>query len=277
MRRSGQPLYLYGPMGRAQRKKAGEKVPHTRRAKELIPGVNRVGRSRSAHLTHRWKAIEKAKKTAGDKKDQKKDVKLDKPAVDRFVKPAASSDKKAKSRASTEPKWYAADDVKQPVPSRKSNHKLTRLRKSITPGTVLIVLAGRFRGKRVVFLKQLPSGLLLVTGPYKYNGCPLRRINQAYVISTSTKLDIKSIDVKAVDDKFFAKAKVADDKKKNAADFLDAKEKKKKTPLPAARLSEQKRIDSALIAIIAKTANLKSYLKSKFSLRDGQYPHQLKF
>ena len=47
--------------------------------------------------------------------------------------------------------YYCPDDVK--VHKKKAKPGPTRLRKSITPGTVLIVLTGRFKGRRVVFLK----------------------------------------------------------------------------------------------------------------------------
>lgn len=81
---------------------------------------------------------------------------------------------------------------------RKSIHP-ARVRSTLQPGNVLILLAGRFRGKRVILLKHLPQGVLLVTGPFKINGVPLRRVNARYVIATSSKVDLKGIDEKVVE------------------------------------------------------------------------------
>ena len=85
---------------------------------------------------------------------------------------------------------------------------------------MLILLAGRFRGKRVVFLKQLKSGLLAVTGPFKLNGVPVKRVNQAYTLSTSTKVDLKGVDLKKIADETFAKDKKA--KKAAGEKFFDS-------------------------------------------------------
>ena len=48
---------------------------------------------------------------------------------------------------------YPADDVKVHPIKESKKPKITKLRKQITPGTILIILAGRFKGRRVVFLK----------------------------------------------------------------------------------------------------------------------------
>merc|ERR1712151_1391567 len=96
------------------------------------------------------------------------------------------------------------------------------LRSNIVPGTIVILLAGRFRGRRVVFLKQLESGLLLVTGPYAINGVPVRRVNQRFCIATSAKVDLKGADFSKVTDEYFTR----DKKTKSKGMFSGEAEKK---------------------------------------------------
>ena len=158
------------------------------------------------------------------------------PAAEPFPTPSSSRVKKAiggskngKDRevpAVKAPKWYPADDIKAKVPGdREANSRgVAKLKKTIKAGSVLIMLGGRFRGKRVVFLKQLSSGLLLVTGPYQLNGVPLRRVNQAYCISTSASVDVKGADVSKIDDAFFARTKKPKSKKDGEEFFGDADE-----------------------------------------------------
>merc|ERR1712184_118765 len=133
------------------------------------------------------------------------------------------------------PRFYAVDREGKKAKTFKPNP--TKLRKSITPGTVLIVLSGKFRGKRVVFLKQLESGLLLVTGPYKLNGVPLRRMNQAYVIATSTNVGDVSAVAADVTDAEFTKKKASDE-------FFVKEDEQAKPELPEAFKELQKKVDA---------------------------------
>lgn len=171
-------------------------------------------------------------------------------------------------------KWYPADDIKKPVPSRKHVHKPTKLRASIKPGSVLILLAGARRGSRVIFLKQLTSGNLCVTGPYSINHVPIKSVDQAYVIATSTVVDISGVDVSKIDDAYFAKAKMP---KEAAVMEVDTPGDGKKNMPTAERIADQKAVDAILVPRIEKEPLLASYLKSKFTLKKGQYPHEMKF
>ncbi|KAL7691404.1 putative 60S ribosomal protein L6E [Plasmopara halstedii] len=181
----------------------------------------------------------------------------------------------AKQKATTR-KWYPADFIPKPLKSAKTKRnsvKTAKLRKSITPGTILILLTGRFRGKRVVFLKQLASGLLLVTGPYKVNGVPIRRVNQSYVIATSTKVNIEGLNLPAIDDAYFAKEKAA---KKNKEDQFFAQSSAAPV-IPEQRKQDQKAVDSVLLKKLDAEPFLKAYLNAKFSLTKNDRVHALKF
>merc|ERR1712117_308611 len=149
-----------------------------------------------------------------------------------------------------------------------AKHKRT-VRSSLSAGTVAIILAGVHKGKRVVVLKQLASGLLLISGPFALNGCPLRRVNQRYLLATKTKLDIASVKVpENIDDAYFKRAK-------------KAKAGKKEEYKPSEqRMTDQAAVDKELMAVVGKHAEakmLKQYLRSPFGLSKGEHPHKMVF
>lgn len=135
-------------------------------------------------------------------------------------------------------------------------------------------MAGRFRGKRVVYLKNLEDNTLLVSGPFKINGVPLRRVNARYVIATSTKVNVSGVDVSKFNVEYFAREKSSKSKKSEAEFFNESQPKKE---IKAERVADQKSVDAALLSEIKKTPLLKQYLAASFSLKNGDRPHLLKF
>jgi large subunit ribosomal protein L6e len=130
---------------------------------------------------------------------------------------------------------------------------------------------------RVVFLRQLPSGLLLVTGPFCVNGIPLRRVDQRYVIATSTVVDIAAVNVSKFDDAYFKRSAKPSLAVVGETEFFDTDAGGAKKELTDEKKADQKAVDAAILHSIEKEEMLKDYLRSKFTLQKGQYPHLMKF
>ncbi|KNZ46699.1 large subunit ribosomal protein L6e [Puccinia sorghi] len=175
------------------------------------------------------------------------------------------------------PRFYPTEVDSKPKKPRKA-HRAPGLRSTLVPGTIVIILAGRFRGKRAVFLKQLESGLLMISGPFKVNGVPLRRVNQAYVIATQTKVDISGLKLdQKFNDAYFAKEKKTRDQRAKAKEFFAENGEREKKKCPDSRIADQKTIDKPLVSAIAQTPLLAKYLATPFSLSNGDFPHRMKF
>jgi large subunit ribosomal protein L6e len=145
--------------------------------------------------------------------------------------------------------WYPADDEKALFTRKRNQPRVSTGRKSIQSGNVVILLSGKHRGRRVVVLKSLKSGNLLITGPYAVNGVPLKRVNPAYVISTSTKVSLEGVNAN-VDDTFFkSQVSFSKDELKNASEARLKKSEEGKKAVEAWKLEAkktQKVIDSKL-------------------------------
>lgn len=123
-------------------------------------------------------------------------------------------------------------------------------------------------------MKSLDDGTLLVSGPFKVNGVPLRRVNARYVIATSTKVSVESVNVSKFNAAYFAREKPTKEQKSEANFFSDSQAKKE---IKSERIADQKDVDASLLSEIKKTPLLKQYLSASFSLKNGDKPHTLKF
>ena len=167
------------------------------------------------------------------------------------------------------------EDIAAPT-NRKFTPGTAKLRKSLTPGTVVILLQGRFAGRRAVFLKQLASGLLLVNGPFGVNKVPLRRVDQTSVIATSKKVAIGALDLSKCTDELFRAKEARKARSKavsEAANFFSAQQES------AVVSAERKALQSAIDSVISKGLSQQEiqYLKSRFKLSQGDRPHEMKF
>jgi large subunit ribosomal protein L6e len=184
----------------------------------------------------------------------------------------AEDNKRLKNRRN----WYPISDAKRHFKRKTTAPRPMRARKDIQPGQVLIILSGRFRGRRVVFLKSLKSNLLLVTGPYKLNGVPLKRVNQAYVLPTRTRVNLSSVPtLESINDAFF-KRPSSDVNEKAKSQFFDDPVAKK------ARITDQRKnaqnvIDTEILKAVSAVPQLRDYLRNRFALKNGDKPHAMMF
>ena len=149
---------------------------------------------------------------------------------------------------------------------------------------------------------------VLPAGPFCVNGVPLRRVNQAYVIATKTKVDVSKLDVpERINDDYFRRSK---QKTKAGSSGIFAESKQVSLDegtagvvcgcvcqcmgvwvcVPACvfvylqsysvsdvRKEDQRAVDKQLMPLVRAQPSLRQYLADRFSLSHGQYPHQMVF
>ncbi|KAJ7783950.1 60S ribosomal protein L6 [Mycena maculata] len=103
---------------------------------------------------------------------------------------------------------------------------------------------------------------------FNVNGVPLQRVNQAYVIATTTKVELDGVKIDdKINDTYFAKAATKDPRSAEA-ELFEGGEPKAKEALPESKSADQKEIDKAILSSVKKTAK---YLKASWGLSKEQF------
>ena len=125
---------------------------------------------------------------------------------------------------------------------------------NIKIGSVIILLSSNFQGRKAILLKITKSGLFVISGPYKINGVPLRRVNPRYIIPTHVAIDINGINTTILNDEYFIALKKS---QKNQNNNL-------KNRITMAHNLRQTYIDRCLQKKIDTDLFLGPYLKSNY-------------
>ena len=105
----------------------------------------------------------------------------------------------------------------------------------------------------------------------------MRRVNQSYLLATSTRLDVSGVNVPDhVNDEYFRRApKKANNKE---GDIFESKKEEYKPS--EQRKTDQQTVDKQVLEAIKKHPDgkmLRAYLRHTFGLDKGQYPHEMSF
>merc|ERR1712124_113789 len=101
------------------------------------------------------------------------------------------------------------------------------------------------------------------------------RVNSAYCIPTSSKLDVSKVDVSKVDDAWFARDRVKAGNKGEDAFFAD---NQKVNVRSDAKKETQKKVDASVCELVKKEdALFGAYLRTRFTLRSNMRFHEMSF